>query len=131
VVKEKHDELQALYKKHPKLKESPPCVGKGWYPLLDELMSKIEFILPECKGMSIQQIKEKFGGLRFYVSFDNSVTSVQYHLIDDMIEQAERASVMICERCGAPGRPRGQGWVVTLCNKCESMTHNRRDIDGN
>jgi len=38
----------------------------GWYNLLDDLMGKIEKI-DINKTLRITKIKEKFGGLRFYI----------------------------------------------------------------
>lgn len=56
------------------------------------------------------QIKEKFGGLRFYVSSG----SKEQHAI---IWYTESISNYVCERCGARGKHRPSGWVKTLCNK--------------
>ena len=55
------------------------------------------------------QIKEKFGGLRFY-------TRKHDDRVQDMITVAEYLSEMTCEVCGAPGERRGGGWVKTLCD---------------
>ena len=61
----------------------------------------------------IMQVKEKFGGLRFYVHGAND-------FLNGMIHMAEAASFKICEQCGKPGRPRGGGWILTLCDECEN-----------
>ena len=58
----------------------------------------------------IVQIKEKFGGLRFYV--DGATDEV-----DNYIAFAEQLSNRICEECGAPGTHRDNGWIRTLCDK--------------
>ncbi len=55
------------------------------------------------------QVKEKFGGLRFYVDGGSNELQAQ-------IELAEAMSYRTCETCGAPGRPRSGGWVRTLCD---------------
>ncbi len=60
----------------------------------------------------ILQVKEKFGGLRFYVQGSND-------FFDGMICMAEQASYTICEQCGKPGKPRSGGWILTLCDECE------------
>jgi hypothetical protein len=57
------------------------------------------------------QIKEKFGGLRFYMTH---ATDKMY----DLINEAERKSYTTCEVCGAPGEERGGGWIRTLCDEC-------------
>lgn len=59
---------------------------------------------------SIQQIKEKFGGLRFYV--DKST-----HDHDLAIEFAEAMSNRVCEVCGRPGKHRQGNWIKTLCDE--------------
>jgi len=35
-----------------------------------------------------------------------------------IVREAEAASATVCERCGAPGRERPGGWIVTLCDRC-------------
>jgi len=59
---------------------------------------------------SIDQVKEKFGTLRFYVS---SATPEVYNYI----EFAEAMSSKTCEVCGSPGFSRTGGWIKVLCNK--------------
>ena len=69
--------------------------GKGWFDLLDKLCTDIEKELVKIKDykekypFKIDQIKEKFGGLRFYVS---SCTDKIYKMIDE----AEEKSYTIC-----------------------------------
>ncbi len=64
------------------------CVGPGWKKLVDPLEEV-------CKltNTSILQVKEKFGGLRFYVG---SAPEWLY----DLIHIAEWASIKTCEDCG-------------------------------
>ena len=57
------------------------------------------------------QIKEKYGGLRIYYSGGDNY-------VDGVIDMAEEMSYKICERCGCPGSPNKQGWIMTLCDKC-------------
>ena len=35
-----------------------------------------------------------------------------------IIGRAEELSRVTCEYCGAPGLPRGGGWIKTLCDNC-------------
>lgn len=56
------------------------------------------------------QVKEKFGGLRFYV---NNANDEHYHYI----YFAESMSYRTCEECGAPGQTYHMGWYRTLCDK--------------
>ena len=46
------------------------------------------------------QVKEKFGTLRFYYTGGDD-------RIDGMVRMAESMSAVTCETCGAPGKLRG------------------------
>ena len=90
--------------------------GDGWMDLIDTLCSDIQNHCDQqsALGLEIQQvtadqIKEKFGTLRFYTSGGDDVTY-------SMISQAELKSSHICETCGAPGQLRGRGWYYTACD---------------
>lgn len=78
--------------------------GEGWKSLYVPLMER-------CKadGVAVLQVKEKFGGLRFYVGGGGDD-------LYDAIEEAESRSFTICEYCGAPGELRKDGWWKTLCD---------------
>ncbi len=86
-------------------------VGPGWQPLIENLHAELTSRL----GMyEVHQIKEKFGGLRYY-------TDVRYDSPEGkLIEQAEAASYGICEQCGTTEdvSTGGQRYVLTLCPKC-------------
>jgi ribosomal protein L37AE/L43A len=88
---------------------------KGWYPLIYELLDKIQAIVdsnPEYKDLQVVQIKEKFGSLRMYLNYDPKE-------ISDLIDEYERKSYVICEICGSNGVKRvNYGWYKTLCDKC-------------
>lgn len=51
----------------------------------------------------IAQIKQKFGGLRFYVSFDGVLNNDIINHCKGAIQLAESLSWRICEVCGNPG----------------------------
>lgn len=94
----------------------PLEVGDGWRDLIANLAEKLDTIaltmpLEARKGIYLQQIKEKFGGLRFYLS---QGTDPMFNAI----QEAEAASYHICEECGATGRRRNGSWLRTLCDKC-------------
>src|SRR5262245_37127184 len=65
--------------------------GNGWSSLYKPLIKSCK-----AEGTEIHQIKEKFGGLRFYV--DSNASSKLHAAILD----AERRSFQICEICGYP-----------------------------
>lgn len=62
-----------------------------------------------CPQVVAQQVKEKFGTLRFYTFGGDEV-------IFGMIRLAESMSSVTCETCGAPGKRRGNGWIYTSCD---------------
>lgn len=92
----------------------------GWYGLIDELAwaaeQEIEKLVaqevPAYEWPRVSQIKEKFGGLRFYIS--GKVSDSFLRLREDICYQR---SFRVCEACGGPGRlTNGQ----TLCDACEN-----------
>jgi hypothetical protein len=62
--------------------------------------------------VTLDQVKEKFGTLRFYYSGGDDI-------IDGMVRMAESMSGVTCEGCGNVGERRGGGWVHTYCTPCE------------
>lgn len=92
--------------------------GNGWYPIVYTLSQALASN-PEAR---VAQIKEKFGGLRYYV---DGVSGDE----ERFICAAENASFEICEECGAPGRlrdePRGR-WLKTFCDACDDSYLQRR-----
>jgi hypothetical protein len=73
--------------------------GEGWKKIVDRTHEKLKYIDPEYK---IAQIKEKFGGLRYY--YDNSFESyddVRREIMDDIVRAAEYEASRTCELCGA------------------------------
>jgi hypothetical protein len=92
-------------------------VGKGWQPIIDYLFDKFEFY---CTKVHITQVKEKYGGLRFYyaqIELRENEHYVQYDF-DTVIQMAEGISYYICQQCGRPGKVRRDGWHLTLCDEC-------------
>ncbi len=93
-----------------KLEDVKSCVGPGWVSLIEEL-----YKLCDENDIMITQVKEKFGGLRFYIGG----ASME---INDKIEEVEKRSFEICEACGEPGKVgsivEGGYWVATLCDTC-------------
>ena len=62
--------------------------------------------------VTLDQVKEKFGTLRFYYTGGDDY-------ISGMVSLAESMTGVTCEECGNPGERRGGGWVHTFCTSCE------------
>jgi hypothetical protein len=94
--------------------------GDGWFDLLWRLCERLEPVVVAAeketgRGFEVLQVKEKFGGLRFYGNYQNDVIST-------LIEVSQFESLHICEVCGQPGQPRLGNWIQTLCND-HARTH--------
>jgi hypothetical protein len=68
------------------------------------------------------QVKEKFGGLRFYVQ---AATDKHYQYISF----AESMSYRTCEECGAPGKTYTDGWHMTLCDIHAAMNGKEEEYE--
>ena len=59
----------------------------------------------------IEQVKEKFGSLRWYSNFDTKGTSV-------VVRKYEEISERTCIHCGKPATWISQGWICPFCDDC-------------
>jgi hypothetical protein len=82
-------------------------VGPGWHPIIDRLAADLLKLGWDGK---VLQVKEKFGGLRFYIEQDMDV-------LHDRIDAAKAEAYRTCEICGTPGIARSGGWIKTLCDE--------------
>ena len=91
-------------------------VNNGWFELIKEL---IEDLISLGWDKQTCQVKEKFGGLRFYINGGSDE-------IFNKITEAERKSYEICEETGKPGELRKDlGWYRTLCDEEYEKFKNR------
>jgi hypothetical protein len=102
-------------------------INDGWYKLVYELILKIR-INDEAKGKwitKVTQCKEKFGGLRFYVTGTSDKNW-------DLIREAENKSYGVCEVTGSEVEVGvwNSGWVITLCKK-EALSKFAKISDAN
>jgi hypothetical protein len=104
-----------LYRQH-KLPMTQTCLcwgfncGSGWRTIIDNLSKKITELDPDVQA---SQVKEKFGGLRFYIDGGSDE-------VHKLIEKAEEESYKTCEKCGTKENVSvtKTGWIITLCDKC-------------
>lgn len=87
----------------------------GWYTILDVLCRQIQhhqqWNMPKhLHPVVLEQVKEKFGTLRFYYRGGDDT-------ISGLVQMAEAMSAKTCELCGQPGRVHGGHWLKTLCDQ--------------
>lgn len=81
----------------------------GWYEIVRQCCLDIVESDDLCRAA---QLKEKFGGVRFYV--DDALPSTLAR-----IQELESLSLKTCSVCGAPGRVQSRGgWLTALCQEC-------------
>lgn len=95
-------------------------VGDGWLPIVNDLIAKLDERFP---GWTLSQVKEKFGGLRFYADPPQGTAWEDMELL---IADAEVKAAETCEWCGQPGRLREGGWLLTLCDECQAKREDKR-----
>ena len=100
------------------------CCGDGWYQILDSLCGQIQHHIDwkqeqkekygrgdGCKQVVAVQVKEKFGGLRFYYNGGDDT-------VDGMVRMAESWAANTCETCGEKGQHQfSNGWHYVACEE--------------
>jgi hypothetical protein len=104
-----------MYSNKPKITSSDFFdVQVGWYPLIKNL---IDELITLGWDKQVTQVKEKFGGLRFYI---NGGSDEMYN----KITEAEKLSHETCELCGKKGELRTKiRWFTTLCDEHYEQKH--------
>ena len=124
--------IEELIQKYPKIFEpyngNPNGVNwhgvpKGWLPVIDKLCACIQHYIDyhvsytkdghvKPQQVRCSQMKEKFGGLRFYTDGHDEV-------VEGMIKMAEHLCDITCQDCGSE-EDLGitSGWITVLCRKC-------------
>jgi hypothetical protein len=136
--------VKSMEEKYPKMlagKYGGFAIGKGWWVIVDKLMGQIQWhidnsvkgnkwdlendktdVRPIIPQVTVAQIKEKFGGLRFYYDGGDEY-------IHGLVSMAESWAGIACEECGGIGERRSGGWIRTLCDKHEQEHKDRREND--
>jgi len=98
-------------------------VPNGWLPIIDKLCDCIQWYIDHHVSytkegqykpaqVTCTQMKEKFGGLRFY---ENGADKT----VDGMIHYAEYLADNTCQDCGSrEDIGRTSGWISTICRTC-------------
>ncbi len=137
-TEEQYEEFaKHMEEKYPEMFANPYggfAVGAGWWPILEVLCRQIDsytkwrnstresllkdnphdHLIPDAvPQVVVEQIKEKFGGLRFYYQGGDE-------FIRGLETMAELWAGQTCETCGKPGERRSGGWIRTLCEEHEA-----------
>ena len=128
------EELETAY---PEMYSDVYCgisISEGWFEIVRQLSATVyshykwkqdlrarllkenihnQVIPDEVEFPKVAQIKEKFGGLRFYIDGGDEFAH-------GAIQMAESWASRTCEKCGAPGQKRSGGWIRTLCDTHEA-----------
>ena len=105
------------------------AIGEGWWPIVEVLCAQIDHYIKwknrdtqVVAPVIVHQIKEKFGGLRFYFEGGDEYCR-------GLAAMAEEWCNTVCETCGERGTKRAGGWMRTLCDKHELEYQDRLKID--
>jgi len=115
---EVNDEIDVLVAKYPVVfknmdKSSYYSIPAGWVSRVDKLCADLTVLIeehlknntynPDEYPFSVLQIKEKFGGLRFY--FTSFCEDHEFHKeLCKLVDKAEDDTYSICEVTGNPGK---------------------------
>jgi len=93
--------------------------GDGWFNIINQLCQTIQHHIDwknkdkeVVQQVTVDQVKEKFGGLRFYYTGGDDY-------IRGVVSMAEAMASVTCEDCGNPGEGHFDNWFRTLCDKHE------------
>jgi len=103
------------------------AIGDGWFNIINQLSQNIQHHLKwknkdteVVPPVIIEQIKEKFGSLRFYYQGGDDY-------ISGLVSMAESMAGVTCETCGDVGESRNGGWIRVLCDHHEELYQSRKN----
>lgn len=104
-------------------------IGPGWETLVLNAHARLVAADPTYQ---IIQIKEKFGGLRYYTA-QSTKDPALWNTFREIISTVETFSYKVCEQCGTQNNvstgPIGEGyfWIFTLCDDCRTARFEERE----
>lgn len=120
------DKTAELKKKYPEIFSEDfyfECMD-GWFDLIDGLCYKLQSYIDDFDNVEqiiAGQVKEKFGGLRFYIEQGGD------DYIYSLIKEVEHQSYKTCEDCGSPGKVQNLGyWLICRCPTCFAKSEEAR-----
>lgn len=123
-------ELEKILKNsYPELTELLPLKGHvesfehedGWFALVSSMCDELD----KLKKIRLEQVKEKFGGLRVYYCFSDDATRAEIEELKSqahaIIDKYAEKSLVTCSYCGSiSGRLMNVGlWMMVLCDECK------------
>lgn len=98
-------------------------INEGWHQLIWDMCGEIEAALVEYdlkpEDIIVEQVKSKFGELRFYYALYAHGNDSAYEAIENIVDKYEDKSCKTCEICGKPGKNIcDHGWYITVCEDC-------------
>jgi len=130
-TKMKKEEFEPLYFKTFKHFIPKPLtygleIKPGWYNLVWDLTETIDRYLKNNDKKAtviLDQVKEKFGGLRYYYHLEGEPKKDTFKMIWGMNWLAESQSFNICQECGLRGElDKNERWYKTLCPKHKKLS---------
>lgn len=98
--------------------------GDGWLPLVEDLNNRLLEIAPDYE---VIQVKEKFGGLRYYIG---PVSPRVFDEVYGVIRAVEEVAAKTCEWCGMGSATvdKNSSWIKTLCDPCKEKRKELREF---
>lgn len=152
-TKEKNELQEKMFKKYPIIFQDRTkpmsetcmcwglCIGNGWYKIIDDLCSKLEWVRKTSRIKIIaSQVKEKYASLRFYTreeyppKMSKEDAKIWWDVINNFIDKAEHEASITCESCGTyiSNCINDNGWYYALCKECKKEldeTRNKRAVE--
>lgn len=115
------------------------CIAPdGWKNIVEDVDRMLARLDPDYE---IHQIKEKFGGLRYYYGTTVEDETIQ-EIMNAVIRYAEMLSTKVCERCGNSSYMQKTSWgnkfddtavlkesgywLKTICDSCDTEGRYKR-----
>ena len=93
--------------------------GEGWHDIINDAIDEMFAIDPD---LSLDQVKEKFGGLRIYYTPSVDWDSEQAATLREIVRRAESKANDTCENCGSAENVdfANSSWIRRLCETCRN-----------
>ena len=107
-------------------RKAAPCGNQelpGWAAIIKEID---EYLCTLDPNYTVEQVKEKFGTLRFYYRLTAEDITEDRMDIAQNVMALENQTATICQECGCDSKiqTRGHGWVTTMCDDCWAKLSN-------